>query len=178
MTVKPSIIKEIPGLYRIIPLRVFRRTPGVFFDLVPMELLPRIDGIDRVIHEHGALSPGPLGNVDHPWYMHCYQEDNLLVLHGTRYVDIYTQKHGKVERFIVSTDMVKHNDDVIFNGPSMLVWPCGVFHRIRSGETGSASLNFAVRHEGFDIRTNFSIYDLDTESGEFRMIREGHLDQY
>ncbi len=60
----------------------------------------------------------------------------------------------------------------------MLVWPCGVFHRIVScPEQGSGSVNFAVRYEGFNIRTNFNIYDLDTESGKYKVIREGHLDQ-
>jgi hypothetical protein len=60
----------------------------------------------------------------------------------------------------------------------MLVWPRGVFHRIRSDEkSGSASLNFAVRYEGFDIRTNFNIYDLNPADGEYWMIRAGYLDQ-
>jgi len=34
-----------------------------------------------------------------------------------------------------------------------------------------------VRHEGFDIATNFSIYELDTASGSFTVLREGWLDQ-
>jgi hypothetical protein len=60
----------------------------------------------------------------------------------------------------------------------MLVWPCCVFHRIRSDEkTGSASLNFAVRYEGFDVKTNFNVYDLDPADGEYRTIRAGYLDQ-
>jgi hypothetical protein len=60
----------------------------------------------------------------------------------------------------------------------MLVWPCGVFHRIVScPEQGSSSVNFAVHTYGFDIRTNFNIYDLDTESGQFKVIRAGYLDQ-
>ena len=53
-----------------------------------------------------------------------------------------------------------------------------VFHRVISdAKLGSASLNLAVHYEGYDIRTNFSIYDLDIETGEYRVIREGHLDQ-
>ena len=52
-----------------------------------------------------------------------------------------------------------------------------VFHRIKSGPEGSKSLNFAVRYEGFDIRTNFNIYDLDVDSGEYSVAREGHKDQ-
>ena len=172
------VIAEEPGLYRILPLRVLRRTPGVYFDAVDPSHFPHIDAIDRVIHEGGAISPGPVGEVARPWYMHPWQDDNLIVLHGVRYVDIYTKKHGKMESFEVRPDLVKHGDTVIHNGPAMLVWPRGVFHRIRSDEqTGSASINFAVHYPGFDIDTNFSIYDLNTETGEFTIIREGKADQ-
>jgi hypothetical protein len=60
----------------------------------------------------------------------------------------------------------------------MLGWPRRVFHRIVSNEqTGSASINFAVHYEGFDIRTNFNIYDLYVETGSARIIRHGYLDQ-
>ena len=171
-------LQEVKGLYCVIPLRVLRRTPGVAFDLVPTDAFPQISGLDRVIHEGGAVSPGPVGEVARPWYMHRYQEDNLVVLHGVRYVDIYTPTHGKIESFTVEPQGVYRGEEMIFDGPAMLVWPCGVFHRIRSSETlGSASLNFAVRYEGFDLKTNFNIYDLNPETGEYRVIREGHLDQ-
>jgi hypothetical protein len=84
MNSAPQVFQEIPGLYRILPLRVLRKTPGVSFD----------------------------------------------------------------------------------------------FHRIRSDEeSGSASINFAVRYEGFDVRTNFNVYDLDPVGGKYRMIRAGYLDQ-
>lgn len=170
--------QEVAGLYRIIPLGVLRRTPGVAFDLVPMEAFPEISGIDRVLHQGGAVSPGPVGDVERPWYMHAHQDDNLIVLQGIRYVDIYTPYHGRVESFVVQPQQVLRGDDVVFDGPAMLVWPRGVFHRIKSSdEWGSASINFAVRYEGFDLRTNFSIYDLDTQTGEYRVIRQGHLDQ-
>ncbi len=60
----------------------------------------------------------------------------------------------------------------------MLAWPTAVFHRIESDPVaGSASLNFAVRHSGYDVLTNFNIYDLDPEAGSCRVIREGRLDQ-
>ena len=172
------ILDEVAGLYRIVPLNALRRTPGVSFDMVPLTAFPHFDALDRVIHLGGAVSPGPVGDVERPWYMHPYQDDNLLVLHGTRYVEVYTPAHGKVERFSVSPNQVKKGDEVVFDGPAMLVWPRGVFHRIRSCEKeGSASVNLAVHYESFDIRTNFSVYDLDPETGRYRVIREGHLDQ-
>jgi hypothetical protein len=172
------VFQEVAGLYRVIPLRILRRTPGVSFDLVPTEVLPHIDGIDRVLHGDGAVSPGPVGDVARPWYMHPHQDDNLIVLHGTRFVDIYTRQHGRIESFVVRPNQILQGDKIVYDGPAMLVWPCGVFHRIRSDEkTGSASLNFAVRYDGFDIKTNFNVYDLDPATGEYQTIRAGHLDQ-
>ena len=167
-----------PGLYKIISLQPFRQTVGVRFDIVPTSIFPSIDGIDRVLHQTGAVSPGPVGDVSAPWYMHPHQEDYLLVLQGTRYTDVYTPEHGRVEQFEVTPEYIKKNGRLVFDGPAMLVWPCGVFHRITSDSaTGSASLNFAVRHEGFDIKTNFNIYDVNTQTGAYHVIREGHLDQ-
>ena len=173
-----KVLDEVPGLYRVIALDVLRRTPGVFFDNVPMGAFPRIDALDRVIHEGGASSPGAVGQVERPWYMHPHQDDNLVVLHGIRYVDIYTPAHGRIESFVVTPHRVEKDGEVLVDGPAVLVWPCGVFHRVKSCEkNGSASLNLAVHYDGFDIRTNFSVYDLDPDTGEYQVIREGHLDQ-
>jgi hypothetical protein len=172
------VFQQVEGLYRIIPLRVLRKTPGVSFDLVPTAVLPHIDGIDRVLHDGGAVSPGAVGDVARPWYMHPHQDDNLIVLYGTRFVDIYTKAHGRIESFDIAPHQIRQGEKVIFDGAAMLVWPRGVFHRIRSDEkTGSASLNFAVRYDGFDIDTNFNVYDLEPAAGEYRTLRPGYLDQ-
>ncbi len=169
---------EVERFWRIIRLKPFRKTEGVSFDILPMEYLPKIDGVDRVVHKHGAVSPGSVGDVERPWYYHPHQEDNLLVLQGVRMVDIYTLEHRRVEHFTVEPEKVYQGDKLVYDGPAMLVWPTCVFHRIVSGTQGSVSLNFAVRGPGFNVDTNFSVYDLDTESGRFRVIREGKLDQF
>ncbi|RJR17606.1 MAG: hypothetical protein C4581_07730 [Nitrospiraceae bacterium] len=171
------IAEEVPGLYKVVPLNIFRRTPGVYFDNVPLKAFPRIDAIDRVIHVSNAISPGPVGDIKRPWYMHTHQEDNLIVLYGTRFVELYTRRHGRIEQFSVTPELIKKGDKVIFEGAAMLCWPNTVFHRVQSLEEGSAAVNFAVHHEGIDMRTNFSIYDVDTATGKFRVIRDGHLDQ-
>jgi hypothetical protein len=172
-----QIIYTIPGLYRVIPLQLLRKTAGVDFDYLPGEIFTHIDSIDRVIHETNALSPGSVGNIERPWYMHPDQDDNLMVLHGVRNVDIFTKKHGKVEHFEVSAEHILHNGNLLYEGGAMLVWPRGVFHRIQSGAQGSASVNFAVHYAGYDIRSNFNIYELNTETGDYKIIREGYLDQ-
>ena len=173
-----SIITEVKGLYRVVPLKPLRRTTGVRFDVVKLSSMMRIDAIDRVLHTGGAVSPGPVGDVARPWYMHTHQDDNLLVLHGTRYVEIYTPDHGRIEQFTVTPDEVIQGNRRLYEGPAMLVWPRGVFHRIvRDEVAGSASVNLATHYDGFDIETNFSIYSLDTETGEYHVIRKGSLDQ-
>ncbi|HWP69373.1 MAG TPA: hypothetical protein VN437_08725 [Rectinemataceae bacterium] len=172
------ILDEVERFWRIIRLKPFRKTEGVAFDVLPMRYLPRIDGIDRVIHKSSALSPGSVEDVERPWYIHPKQEDNLLVLQGLRMVDIYTLELKRLEHFVVEPERILHDGKVVYEGPAMLVWPTNVFHRIKSGEHGSVSLNFAVRLPGFDIDTNFSVYDLNTETGKFRVIREGKLDQF
>ena len=175
---KKSIIKEVPGLYNVIALQPFRKTEGVSFDILPREIVPKIDAVDRVIHKSSAISPGPVGDVQEPWYMHPYQDDNLMVLQGVRFVDIYTRAHDRIESFVISPERLEHDGKLLYEGPALLVWPRAVFHRIKSGEEGSASINLATHYEGIDMRTNFSIYDLDTETGKFKVIREGHLDQH
>jgi len=169
---------EIPGVFHIYPLVVLRQTRGVYFDEVPLEQLSKIDAIDRVIHETGASSPGAVGDVRYPWYLHSHQDDHLLVLHGSRRVDLYKPEHGVLEQVFVTPHRIEKDGEVLFDGPALIKWPRGVFHRVISdSKLGSASLNLAVHYEGYDIRTNFSIYDLDIETGEYRVIREGHLDQ-
>jgi hypothetical protein len=172
-----TVFQEEAGLYSIIPLNIFRRTPGVFFDNVPTEAIPSIGAIDRVIHVSKAASPGPVGDVKRPWYMHPHQDDNLIFFNDTATTEIYTKKHGKIEQFMVTPDLIKHSEEIIFEGPAMLCWPRTVFHRVQSFEEGSAAVNFAVHHEGIDIRTNFNIYDVNIEAGTFRVIREAYLDQ-
>lgn len=140
-------------------------------------MVPKVDAIDRVIHRGPAVSPGPVGDVERPWYMHYHQSDNLLVLYGKRNVELYSKEHGKIEKFVVTPDYISHNGEVIVEGAGILIWPTNVFHRIISGENGSASVNLATHHQGMDLKNNFDIFDLNIETGEYKVIREGYLDQ-
>ena len=174
---KDYIIKEVKDLYQVIKLKEFRRTEGVRFDIMINEMVPKVDAIDRVLHKAGAISPGKVGQYDRPWYMHTHQADNLLVLQGRRFIEVYTPDHGKVESFVVSPEYIEHNGEIIHEGGGLVVWPRFVFHRILTDEGGSASVNLARHYDNFDIKTNFNIYDLNTETGEYKVIRQGYLDQ-
>ena len=103
-------------MYRLAPLRTLRNTMNVkFHEMVPSDI-PKIHGIDRVIHEPYASSPGPVDDcpnpVKRPWYMHPGQDDNLLVLQGTRYVDIFDPKTKDKASFIISPEKVYKNDTI------------------------------------------------------------------
>ena len=164
-------------MYRLIPLRALRRTTGVKFDEIVPSDIPKIDGIDKVIHGPNSISPGPVNNITRPWYKHSGQDDNLLVLQGTRYVDIYDPKTKDKASFVITPDKVYKNDKLYYDGPAMVVWPSGIFHRIISGDEGSISINFATRTKDFDLKDNFNIYDLDTKNGQYVCIKNGIEDQ-
>jgi len=173
-----AIIEQVEGVYRVQRLSRLRQTPGVSFDVLPPRLVPRVDSIDRVIHEAGALSPGCVAEVARPWYMHPDQDDHLMVLAGKRYVDLYSPILGRIVSFEVGPDRVGREGELICESASLLIWNRGVFHRIRSdAETGSRSVNLATHYPSFDIDTNFNIYNLDEETGEFQVLRRGSEDQ-
>lgn len=173
-----SVVEQVEGVYRVLRLSRLRQTPGVSFDVLPPRLVPRVDAIDRVIHQAGALSPGSVGDVERPWYMHPDQDDHLMVLDGKRYVDLFSPILGRMLSFEVEPDRVVREGDVVCETACLVVWPRGVFHRIRSDEeTGSRSVNLATHYPGFDIDTNFSIYELDVATGEFTVLRRGSEDQ-
>ena len=171
------IVKEVENFYKVIKLKEFRKTEGVVFDVMGKSMVPKVDAIDRVLHVNGAISPGTIGEVERPWYMHLHQEDNLFVLHGKRYVELYTKEHGRVEKFVITPDYIEHNGERIVEGGGLITWTTNVFHRIISGNEGSASINLATHLDGFNIKTNFNIYDLNIDTGEYTLIREGYKDQ-
>ncbi|OUU49617.1 MAG: hypothetical protein CBC12_07280 [Candidatus Puniceispirillum sp. TMED52] len=168
-------------MYRLVPLRTLRNTARVkFHEMVPSDI-PKVHGIDRVIHEAYATSPGPVDDcpnpVQRPWYMHPAQDDNLLVLHGERFIDVYCVAQKTLASFIVTPEKIYKNNKLYHDSPAMIVWPAGIFHRIVSGSEGSISVNFSTRTKGFDLSDNFNVYDLDTTTGNYRVIREGKDDQ-
>ncbi|MBF0567968.1 MAG: hypothetical protein HQK95_03790 [Nitrospirae bacterium] len=168
---------SVDGLFVVIPLVEFRNTPSVRFHVLPENKISRIDSVDRVEHGPNAVSPTIKGDTARYWYYHKAQTDNLLVFLGSRITELYTPRHGKVETIEVTAEWVRHNGELVVEAPAILSWPPCVFHRVSSGENGSLSLNFAVHEPGFSLQDNFDIYDVDTETGQYSIVRQGFLDQ-
>lgn len=165
----------IENLCYILPISPLRNTPNVQFYSVD-GVIDGLSGIDLVIHGIDGKSPLIRGDDTWYWYMHTDQEDNLVVHQGRRVVELYSEKHGQVERFEVTTNAIYHNGNKIHDGAAILGWEAYVFHRVHSPE-GSISTNYARRDAHFDIKTNFNIYHLDINTGEYQIARFGALDQ-
>jgi hypothetical protein len=159
----------------IIPLKLLRKTPNVEFYTIP-KVTQNLSAVDKVIHKKGAKSPQIKGDKKHYWYMHPHQQDQLIVHEGKRIVELYSKKHGKIETFEVTSKGVKHNKTYLYKGPCIFGWPRNVFHRVTS-PIASISTNYARHYKGFDIKTNFNIYDIDETKGTHWVVREGHKDQ-
>ena len=162
-------------IFKIIPAKEFRNTENVQFHFIP--LFENLKGMDLVKHGENAISPGRIEDVERPWYMHPHQVDNLIVFNGKRQVELFRKGDKAIVSLDVTPEKIIQDGKVLYEGPAVLSWPTLTFHRIESGDEGSYSLNFAVRGEEFDIKTNFSIYDLNTMNGEYEVIREGARDQ-
>ncbi len=172
-----KVVEQVDSLFQVISLLRFRRTDRVTFDIAPGSMFGKIDAIDKVIHAPGAHSPGAVNGVARPWYMHPHQEDNLMVISGHRFIQLYTPKHGQIEELEVYPDRVIRNGEVICEGTTVVHFPRGVFHRIISDERlGSISMNFAVHDDKFNLDENFNIYDLNPDTGEYIMLRQGGED--
>lgn len=169
---------KVEGFYSIKPLKLFRKTKGVLFDIIPKELVAKISSIDRVLHDKHAISPGPINGVERPWYMHFHQQDNLVVLHGYRIIELFSLNLDKKLIFKIYPNKILCNDEILLDEGVVLTWEENIFHRIISGEEGSASINFAVRSEGFDVKNNFDIYSLDEKLKTYKSIRKGFKDQF
>jgi hypothetical protein len=164
------------GMCYIIPLSKLRETPKAKFFFVPDLVEEGISAVQRVSHEPGALSPSIEGEEESQlWYMHPHQEDNMMLMSGERIVELYTKEHG-VQIFEATPEKLTHNGKVLIEGAYVFGWHTNVFHRPNSPK-GSEAIFMTHHREGFDFETEFNIYSLNTETGDFMLKREGHLDQ-
>lgn len=165
----------IPNLCFIIPLDKLRKTPNVDFESIPM--IDNLSSLDLVEHQIDAYSPSIKWNNNlRPWYMHPYQIDNLLVFKWTRLIELYTKQHTQIEKFEVKPNIIKHNGKIIYKWKAIFGRYTKVFHRVYSPK-GSTSINLAQHIDWFDIKTNFNIYDLNTQTNNVSLLRKWQLDQ-
>lgn len=97
---------------------------------------------------------------------------------------------GVKEVFEVGKNFVKRNGVLYYEGPAVLRWETNTFHKVgwifftvlivqvnTTSPDGSTSINFAVRYPGFDLHTEFNIYELDETTMAHKLLRVGKEDQ-
>jgi hypothetical protein len=132
-------------MYELISYEKFRDTTGVkFFDIT----IPTSNVRDLVIHTGPAISPPDTASGDWQFYLHPHQEDNLLVVSGSR--TFYLVNFDWEYPFqIVNLDTER----------GILQIPRGTFHRSVSSPQGSIVVNQAVRDPQGTVKSEFVVYD-------------------
>ena len=126
----------------------FRRTPAVrFFDVS----VPRSNATDYVVHTGAAVSPPNDEDDNWQWYLHRYQDDNLLVVSGGRTFWLLN----------LAWDQPLHRLRLVREGTVLRI-PRNTFHRSISDPDGSVVVNQAVRDPGFSFKQEFRIYNTRT----------------
>ncbi len=171
-----EVTEKVEWLFHIIPFKLLRHTENVDFHSIPY--LDHINAMDRVIHLRWAFSPWKVWNIEKWWYMHPFQEDNLITMDWVRTVELCHPDYSnwKIETFEIAKNYIKHNWKIVCDWPGILGWPTGVFHR-NSSKEGSSSLNLWIRYKWFNVNTEFNIYDINFKNNKIDMIRKGSLDQ-
>ena len=154
MTRQTLVFHEVPNLYRIIPLHVLRKTPGVSFDLVPTDVLPRMTASTASCMTATPFRPGRLATSIAPGICTLAKTTIFVILHGVRFIEIYIREHSRIESFEATPHQIRQDGQIVYDGPAMLVWPRRMLHRIRSdANVGSSSVKKTVAYEDFDVRT-------------------------
>ena len=93
------------------------------------------------------------------WYQNRFEKNNLMVLNGSRYLDLYCQRTYKKENLIIHEDNIYRNGKLYYGSPAIISWSGDLFHKTESGENGSFSLNiieknYVIQEITQDIKSN------------------------
>lgn len=159
-------------MYRVIPLKMLRQKNGSAFD----EMIHIANNYLNKPIEYTLPISKP------PWYVVPNDDDKLLVLQGTNYVDIYCPEKKEnaslvlegtryihiycPERkekasFTITPNKIYKNDELYYDVPVILIWPTSIFYRIVNGDQGGVSINFSTHSKKFNLDDSFDIYHLN-----------------
>ena len=85
-------------MYRLAVATIEANRRVLFDEVIPSDI-PVISGIDRVIHKANGVSPDRARGKTSVVHAHG-SDDNLMVLQGERFIDIYCPKQKKLASFI------------------------------------------------------------------------------
>lgn len=154
-------------MFTLIPLKNIKRCSSFKIDNLVVENGSNITGIFREIH--GPKTKSSIGSEnkikkmfkikyncqEEIWYQNRFEKNNLMVLNGSRYLDLYCQRTYKKENLIIHEDNIYRNGKLYYGSPAIISWSGDLFHKTESGENGSFSLNI--------IEKNYVIQEITEE---------------
>ena len=84
-------------MFRLVPLGSVLRTSAVKVDNIPFDEIPKITGMYREVHGPNVVSSvggeycisNEKNGEKNPWYMDASQSNHLLVMKGSRKLELY-----------------------------------------------------------------------------------------
>ena len=158
-------------MFKLIPLKNVQRASSFRIDNLIVQNGMNITGIFREIH--GPKTKSSIGsenitkkmfNIQHnkneeAWYQNRFEKNNLMVLNGSRNVDLYCPRTDKKENLIINEDNIYRNGKLYYGCPAIISWSGDLFHKTESSENGSFSLNiiennYVIKELTQDIKSN------------------------
>ena len=145
-------------MFTLIPLKNVQRASSFRIDNLIVQNGMNITGLFREIH--GAHSKSSIGSEnitkkmfkiqykknEEVWYQNRFEKNNLMVLNGSRKLDLYCPRTYKKENIIINEDNIYRNGKLYYGSPAIISWSGDLFHKTESGENGSFSLNIIEKN--------------------------------
>lgn len=155
-------------MFTLIPLKNVQRAPSFRIDNLIVQNGMNITGIFREIH--GPQSKSSIGSEnitkkmfktlynknEEVWYQNRFEKNNLMVLNGSRNVDLYCPRSYKKENLIINEDNIYRNGKLYYGSPAIISWSGDLFHKTESSENGSFSLNIIENNYVVEEITQFT----------------------
>tara|TARA_Y100000389_G_scaffold204586_1_gene258165 strand:+ start:4464 stop:4985 length:522 start_codon:yes stop_codon:yes gene_type:complete len=155
-------------MFTLIPLKNVQRASSFRIDNLIVQNGMNITGIFREIH--GPKTKSSIGSENitkkmfktkpngeqEIWYQNQFEKNNLMVLNGSRNVDLYCPRTYKKENLIIHEDNIYRNGKLYYGSPAIISWSGDLFHKTEIGENGSFSLNIIEKNYVVEEITQFT----------------------
>tara|TARA_Y100000389_G_scaffold194699_1_gene225065 strand:- start:2827 stop:3345 length:519 start_codon:yes stop_codon:yes gene_type:complete len=143
-------------MFRLLQLGSLKRLTNYKVDNVIHQDIAKITGIYRETHGSNVMSPIGTEYVFKEFHMNCtdndegskcwyandFERNNLMVLSGSRTIELYCYVRKTREILTINEDNIYRNGKLYYGSPAMISWDGSIYHRTISGFKGCVSINF------------------------------------
>ena len=177
-------------MFRLLPLGSLKRLTNYKVDNVLQQDIPKITGMYRETHGPNVMTPigtedvfrefHDMNGVDNVagskcWYANDFERNNLMVLNGSRTIELYCYNRNRREVLTVNEDNIYRNGKLYYGSPAIISWNGSIYHRTISGFKGCVSINFTQNSYNISEIKNPTELKENSEPIFFEMPRESAL---